>query len=278
MASDEMLEQAGIAVRKHLRTQQLDLFDLHNDRPSSLGWHTHDKPHFAFLLRGEMSWSTRGRRHECAPWVGTYHPAGVEHRVDLSAGTHCFTLTLGERWLDRLSEHAPPPRAPVTLEGPTRWAAMRLFAEFWELRPCSLLVIEGLTAELLGAAARAAGSADHQPPPWLRDLQSRLEADFAKPLRLTELAVAMGVHPGRLSRSFRHFTGQTVGDYVRELRVRFLLRELGRFEKPLAMVAAEAGYCDQSHCAREFRRVTGFTPAAYRRRLREGTAGRSISD
>ena len=43
---------------------------------------------------------------------------------------------------------------------------------------------------------------------------------------------------------------------------------------PVATVALEAGYCDQSHMTRVFRGQTGTTPAAYRRAHRQRQAAR----
>jgi AraC family transcriptional regulator len=150
----------------------------------------------------------------------------------------------------------------------SRPVASRLLGEFRNLRPCSLLVIEGLTAELLGDAARRVSGADRRVPLWMNGLLERLRAEFQRPPRLNELALSMNLHPGRLSSSFRRATGKTIGDYVRDLRVQFVLRELSAGEAPIADLALAAGYFDQSHCTREFKRATGLTPAGYRNLVR----------
>ncbi|HYR28431.1 MAG TPA: helix-turn-helix transcriptional regulator, partial [Thermoanaerobaculia bacterium] len=64
----------------------------------------------------------------------------------------------------------------------------------------------------------------------------------------------------------RHFRC-TVGDYVRERRIEYASRELARSATPLALIALDAGFASQAHFSTTFKRMTGFTPAAYRRTL-----------
>ena len=105
-------------------------------------------------------------------------------------------------------------------------------------------------AELAGAAARV------------------LEERYAEPLSFTELAARLGVARSHLARSFREVHGQTLGEYVRRLRVERVRAALERTRHSLADIALSAGFSDQSHCTRVFRRLVGTTPAAYRRGLR----------
>lgn len=58
-----------------------------------------------------------------------------------------------------------------------------------------------------------------------------------------------------------HVTPQS---YIRRLRVRIACRALVYTEKPLADVALECGFADQSHFAREFRNQIRQTPRQYR--------------
>jgi AraC-like DNA-binding protein len=77
---------------------------------------------------------------------------------------------------------------------------------------------------------------------------------------------------GRSGFSHRHFgalfrqtTGLAPKSYGRVMRFQRALRKLGSHnERDLAMLALEAGYCDQSHFNRDFRQFTGVTPTTYR--------------
>jgi AraC-like DNA-binding protein len=42
---------------------------------------------------------------------------------------------------------------------------------------------------------------------------------------------------------------------------------LGETDEPIAQIALDAGFADQSHLTRAFKQHTGLTPAEYRRAL-----------
>jgi AraC-like DNA-binding protein len=81
-----------------------------------------------------------------------------------------------------------------------------------------------------------------------------------------ELAGKVGASRFRLIRAFKTAFGETPEGFRRQLRVQ-RARSLLPGSEALASIAARAGFADQSHMTREFRRVTGLTPGAYRRVL-----------
>ena len=83
------------------------------------------------------------------------------------------------------------------------------------------------------------------------------------------VARAAGVHPTHLMRVFRRFHGCTLGDYVRQRRIDFACGRLTATDAPLVEVALAAGFCDQSHFTKTFKRATGLTPSEYRKATRE---------
>jgi AraC family transcriptional regulator len=85
---------------------------------------------------------------------------------------------------------------------------------------------------------------------------------------VARLAAAARVHPDHLSRAFHRAFGLAVAQYVRTRRVIWAAEALETTDQPIAEVALEAGFCDQSHLTRSFRSVLGASPAAFRRRTR----------
>jgi AraC family transcriptional regulator len=71
-----------------------------------------------------------------------------------------------------------------------------------------------------------------------------------------------------LAREFRACHGMSVGEYGRRVRLSWAATELVSGDRSLAEVAAEAGFADQSHFTRLFKRHVGTTPARYRRDAR----------
>ena len=70
--------------------------------------------------------------------------------------------------------------------------------------------------------------------------------------------------PFALLRAFRGETGLPPHAYLNQLRVRHARRLLDGGLAP-AVVAAEAGFADQAHLTRHFKRVMGVPPGAYQR-------------
>jgi AraC family transcriptional regulator len=92
-----------------------------------------------------------------------------------------------------------------------------------------------------------------------------LRENFSEPPGLNELAKAVDVHPTHLARVFRQFERRTVGDYIREVRIDYARERMLGSNEPLAEIALAAGFADQTHFTRTFKRITGMTPAEFRR-------------
>jgi AraC-like DNA-binding protein len=81
---------------------------------------------------------------------------------------------------------------------------------------------------------------------------------------LDDLAAAAGTTPFALLRAFQRAYGLPPHAYLVQLRVR-RARELLERGVPPAVAAVSAGFCDQSHLSRHFRRIVGATPGLYQR-------------
>jgi len=150
------------------------------------------------------------------------------------------------------------------------WLAWRLAGELRAEDAAAPLAAEGFALELLAATTRETRTerTHARPPAWLRAAAERLRARLAERIGLSELAETVGVHPAYLARAFRAHYGLSVGEYGRRLRLAWAAAELARGDKPLAEIAADAGFADQSHFTRVFRRHVGTTPARYREQAR----------
>lgn len=130
--------------------------------------------------------------------------------------------------------------------------------------PAADPMLETLAWDSLASLANCAGRGHGAgAPAWLERVREVLD-DADRPPRLSEAAAAAGVHPVYLARQFRRFFGCSVSGYVHRLRVQRAAGLLGQARLPLSHVSFDAGFSDQSHMCRIFRRETGVTPSAYR--------------
>ena len=128
--------------------------------------------------------------------------------------------------------------------------------------------MEGLALEMLAEASRRPVSfSERWPPRWLRRARELLHARFTESLSLDGIAEAVGIHQSHLARVFRQQYRCTMGDYVRQLRIDFACRQLSTSDAPLVEIALAAGFADQSHFSKSFKRLMGLTPGEFQRRF-----------
>jgi AraC-like DNA-binding protein len=90
-----------------------------------------------------------------------------------------------------------------------------------------------------------------------------IDGDIACGLDLQHLATAARVTRFQVIRDFKAMTGLTPGAYIRNQRFRVACRLIEQ-GSPLAEAAAAAGFADQSHLSRVFKRSQGITPGMFR--------------
>ena len=106
--------------------------------------------------------------------------------------------------------------------------------------------------------------ADVAPPVAVLRAVELMRRRMVEPISLEELADAAGLSPFHFARQFKTATGHPPHEYLIRLRVD-RARELMRREREwtMAAVAQDAGFADQSHMARHFKRVLGVTPRQF---------------
>ncbi len=107
-------------------------------------------------------------------------------------------------------------------------------------------------------------------PEWAKELKGIIQdqIDTNLTLSLKEVSQSLHVHPAYLSREFsKYFDDLTFGDYIRKLRIEKSIQLLNDQKYSLSEIAYLAGFSDQSHFTRIFKKVTGKNPSTYRKNL-----------
>jgi AraC-like DNA-binding protein len=141
-------------------------------------------------------------------------------------------------------------------------------------RLASSSLLRAALAGLLRAHARPGDRArttrgPYRSPAAVRTVRDLLAGRLADPPSLDDLARELGMSPFALVRSFRAETGLPPHAYVNHLRVRLARQLLDGGVAP-ADVAARAGFADQAHLTRHFKRVVGVPPRSYQRHREDG--------
>jgi AraC-like DNA-binding protein len=215
---------------------------------------THTAPSGSLLLVNPGEWHSNYSIHETGFAYRTlYPPVHLVQRV---------ATELAGREQD-----APCLRGPVVAEDPT---TRRLLLQLHRAIEQNASALEQ-EARFLAAIAQLITRHSRDPaslPPvrrersyirWVRDY---LEAHYNENVSLTRLSTLTGVSPFHLLRAFREDVGASPFEYQTQARIAHARRLLRR-GCPIAEVALEVGFVDQSHLTRHFKRRVGVTPGQY---------------
>lgn len=102
------------------------------------------------------------------------------------------------------------------------------------------------------------------PAPSVQKIKSFIKDQYNHQFTLEDLARHAGLSPYHLIRSFKQAVGITPFQFLRNYRIEKAKQELLN-RKPIAEVALEVGFYDQSHFHKHFKLVTGVTPREFQR-------------
>jgi len=224
--------------------------------------HAHARLVVGLCLGGGRRIMAGGGVFEAGPGQGFVIPPGVAHAcapagdaghsyVVLAASAVCFppgrrdggTVEIWPRvWSDRQAAQLLVATAEAVSKGDARALAFfGALATRLDLRPAPL------------------------PPlhPATRRAKAVIDAAPAEPVTVADLAGLAGVSPYHLERLFRRDLGVPLLDYALSRRVALAALRIGDGEA-LCEAALAAGFCDQSHLTRQFRRRMGVPPGKFR--------------
>jgi AraC-like DNA-binding protein len=134
----------------------------------------------------------------------------------------------------------------------------------------SKLPVRNLKGRIVGTAGVATMAPQEGSKIWtesrLAPAMAFISEHYHEPVSIRDMAKTCGLSLRSFHRQFRETYLVTPHTYVRQLRVRMSCHALVFSRRPIAAVAAECGFSDQSHFTKEFRRIMGETPRSYRRR------------
>jgi len=216
--------------------------------------HAHDWPLLSLVVLGGCSNETELGESSVAGPSAILFQAGAAHRNVIGPlGFEQIEIEFDPAWLGFM------PDVPVS-----RWLNGRAGAAVRSL--VHLCGMEANEERFRAAVRRFIEGADSGPerdtPDWVAAIARRLHANST--LQIHELAKAVGRHPSWLGTAYKRATGEGLQETAARFRVERAARLLRETDQSYASVAADAGFCDQSHMNRTFRRVLSRLPSEVR--------------
>jgi AraC-like DNA-binding protein len=125
--------------------------------------------------------------------------------------------------------------------------------------------VRAYAAALLAMEVRQRLPQVRRHPESIRRALAVIHAHFAEPLTIDRLAAAAALSPSHLHAEFRRHLGVSPARYLADLRLRTAAERLRATTRPIAAIALDCGYADQSALTRAMRARMGTTPGAIRR-------------
>ena len=227
--------------------------------------HSHLHPYFSILLHGSYRETYSAGVRECGPATAVLHPPGEVHADHfLDAGGRIFRFEITDSASDLYLRRDIWDTTELR-NGRVRCLAARLYRESCNPDRFSPLAGEALALEIISEATRHGLTRDNRgTPTWLAQATELLHEALPESLTVQRIANVVGIHPVHLARVFQRRYGCSIGEYTRKWRVEVASRQLATSTRPIAEVAAVAGFADQSHLCRTLKTVSGLTPKEFR--------------
>lgn len=230
--------------------------------------HTHDAWALLLVDDGAVRYDLDRHGHGASPALVTLLPPGVPHdgRAQTPAGFRKRVLYLEPDvvGVDRIGSAVDRPAvgdAALRTRISALHAVLGRTGEGLEAQSRLAFVLERLCQHLDRTVATPPAARDDALADRLRDL---IDGRVREGVDLGDAATALGVHPTYAVRAFTRRHGLPPHRYLTGRRVD-LARRLLLDGMPAAQVAAAAGFYDQAHLTRHFRRMLATTPTAYSR-------------
>jgi AraC-like DNA-binding protein len=232
--------------------------------------HRHDTYAIGVTLAGVQSFDYRGAvRHSLPNQAIILHPdERHDGRAGGAAGFRYRMVYIAPRLIDAAlggRRALPFVRTPVS-DDARLIAALAPALDDLD-RPLEALARDQIVAEVAAALAALDPSGGAAPPAAaatraLAAARAFLDANFERTVRSEELEAVTGIDRFALTRQFHAGLGTSPYRYL-------VMRRLDRARRlmlarvPLAAVAADCGFADQSHMTRQFKRAYGVSPGRW---------------
>jgi AraC-like DNA-binding protein len=238
--------------------------------------HSHDSYAIGLTLEGVQSFRCRGEQRHGLP--GSILAINPDEMHDGHSGTaagyrYCMFYVTPRAMMAALEDVRERPVAAPVFVSPlvSDIAIARSAARFRDALSRSVDSLEQETAlhELLWSlfarhveAAPRSGVSRAAPAERLQRVRDFLHANLHASLSLRDLSAIAGMSRFSLNSGFRRAFGLPPHAYLTRLRLA-AARALIEAGEPLAQVAPEVGFVDQSHLTRQFKAWFGVTPGAF---------------
>jgi len=146
------------------------------------------------------------------------------------------------------------------------------------LTPDTTDVVKSLLVLILNEvkkASRVEPSVCVGTPPIVSRALEFIQKHSLRSISLKDVAEAIHISPAYLATTIKKATGYTVGDWITRTRLAEACSRLLHTDEQVDSIVYQIGWHDVTHFIRQFKKVYGITPAAWRKKNKLSHIGRS---
>lgn len=231
-------------------------------------WHYHENPYFMYVLDGNVYDVNKKGKTTCSAGSLLLHNWNEQHfNSKASPLARGFHIEFERKWFDDKKLNIDLWEGSRRMEDPRLHHILgKLYAEFKCQDEFSETSIDLLLLQLCERTQSNAEGISKFEPDWIPELKQIIH-DQTDSLSLADLSKTLGVHPVHLSRAIPKYLNTTLGDYIRQQRIKKALGFMMNEQFTLTEITYLCGFSDQSHFTRTFKMYYHTTPKAFRKQL-----------
>lgn len=233
---------------------------------SKTDWHYHENPYFMYVLKGNMMDCNKKVKSLCPSgslmfnnWQEAHY--GSKHSAEASG----FHLEFERKWLTENGIPINLLEGSQLIQNPKLHLLFaKLYHEFLVLDNYSDVSVEVLLLQICETLSNLKETNSQSNPNWVDNLKELLHYDTSH-LSLNYLSNELKVHPVHISRAASKHLSMSLGEYIRQHKVKRAIPLLLNSKSSLTEIAHETGFSDQSHFNRVFKSIFNSSPSSYRK-------------
>ncbi|MBQ0732752.1 helix-turn-helix domain-containing protein [Aquimarina celericrescens] len=253
--------------RSELSFNGIVVSKYHYTEPQT-AWHYHENPYFMYVLQGNMIDGNARTKTLCPIGSLMYNNwQEVHYGVKESKEASGFHLEFERDWLKQKGIDHHVLEGSQLIEDPQIHVLFgKLYSELMFPDPDNEISVELLVLQICDRLSHRKEMETTGTPGWISSLKELLHYD-SNDLTLQYLSDQLQVHPVHISRAVPKYLSSSLGEYMRQQRLKKAIPFLLDPNFSLTEVAYIAGFYDQSHFHRVFKEYFRMTPSMYRKRI-----------
>ncbi|WCO02964.1 helix-turn-helix domain-containing protein [Psychroserpens ponticola] len=231
-------------------------------------WHYHENPYLMYVLQGSLFDINKKKQTACSSGSLFFYNWDEPHfnskHSDHAKGFH---IEFERQWFKEKQLDLNLWEGSQLIENPKLHHILaKLYFEFKCDDDYSQVSVELLLLQLCEGIDSIHIIKTLDEPLWIQKLKDILH-QVNQNLSLDALSKQLGVHPTHISRAVPKHLKTTLGDYIRQHKVKTAIGYMMNSKLSLTEITYLSGFSDQSHFIRLFKLYIGMTPKQYRRKI-----------